>query len=487
MAAAPFRLAATGDAILTHGVSRSEGDRPRFDALADVLREADAALAQLEPALVGDDARHGSLRRVTDQYQYLAPFPGAIMGTDPRVLDDLTAMGVNLFSVASNHALDFGREGLRSTLDALRGRELTFAGVGRNLAEARSPAYLETAAGRVGLVDATTSVPPGGEAGVDTAAFDGGCGVNPLHVEWTYRVPPEALAQLRDVADRAGIERVKGEWLRRERSDWDRDGAFSFMHMRFAEATDGRPPGIYQSLHCGDRRAVLTRIDEAAARADWVVAALHAHQSRDGNRNTSDPPAFLESFARRCVEAGAHAVVVTGPHTLRGVEIHEGRPVFYSLGNFGFHEETIHRVPDAPDADATSTVPDVRGDDAAVGDGSADGGASGEASDEFDGGGPAAAGDVSDPSGEAEADASHDVDNWRSVVPACEFGADGTLDELVCYPCTLRPAADGPHRGTPVLATGEEARAILRTLARRSEQFGTTVRLADGVGVVDGV
>ncbi|WP_166035510.1 CapA family protein [Halorussus pelagicus] len=447
-----FTFAATGDAIIAHSALRFEDESERFDALLDVFRGADAAVTQVEPVLVDEGCRHASIRQVTDQYQYLAPFPGAIMGTEPSVLDELTEMGLNLFTAASNHALDFGRDGLETTLSAMRERELTFAGIGRDLADAREPAYLETEAGRVGLIDASTSVPPGGEAGVSTAEFDGECGINPLHVEWTYRVTPEQLDRLRAIAEETGIERVKCEWLRRENSDWASDDAFYFMQMRFAPATEQRPPGIYQSVHRRDREALLDQVGNADASADWVVMALHSHQAESGNRNTSETPTFLQRFARECVDAGADAVVVTGPHTLRGIELYGGRPICYSLGNLFFQEETIYRIPDIVGENAASTVPDVRGDDA---------------------------------SEEADTDVDHDADNWMSVVPACEFDKDGALDRVTLYPCTLQPGAEPPRRGTPVLATGERANSILRTVARRSEPFGTSVRIDGDVGVIE--
>jgi hypothetical protein len=34
------------------------------------------------------------------------------------------------------------------------------------------------------------------------------------------------------------------------------------------------------------------------------------------------------------LDAGADAVVGHGPHVLRGVEFYQGKPIFYSLGNF---------------------------------------------------------------------------------------------------------------------------------------------------------
>lgn len=446
-----FTLAATGDAIIDPSVRAFDGE-DRFDDLLAVLRESDAAVAHLETVVIDGDCRHASLRQATDRYQYLAPFPGAIMGTEPAAVDDLSALGIDLVTAASNHALDFGQDGLARTVAALADRDLPVAGIGESLTAAREPVYADTPAGTVGLVHATTSVPPGGEAGVSGPTFDGVAGVNPLGVEWTYRIPSEQLDQLRAIAETAGIEGVKGAWLRRENPDWDRDEAFYFMHMRFAAATDKQPPGIYQSVAEQDRQAVLRNVERAAAEADRAVAALHAHQSAGGDRNTPDPPAFLEGFARECVDAGADAVVVTGPHTLRGIEVYRERPIYYSLGNFCFHESTVSRIPEEPGAGAQSAVPDVRTDQREV---------------------------------TEDGDVDHGADNWRSVVPVAEFADGGGLTELTLYPCTLQPDAEPPRRGTPNLATGDRARTIIETVADRSAAYGTTVTVDGTVGTVE--
>lgn len=447
-----FVFAATGDAIISRQFLQYEDQHNQFDELLNVLRDANASVTQVEPVLIEEDCRHASLRQVTDQYQYLGPFPGAIMGTIPAVLDELMDMGLNLFTAASNHALDFGQDGLRTTLAAMRERELTFAGIGGDLADAREPAYLGTDAGRVGLIDASTSVPPGGEAGVSTSRFDSECGINPLHVEWTYRIPSEQLDQLRVIAEQVGIEDVKNEWLRRENSDWKTDDAYYFMQMRFAPASDERPPGIYQSLHQRDSQAILSQVETANENADWVVIGLHSHQARDGNRNTSETPRFLQQYARNCIDAGGDAVVVTGPHTTRGIEIYQQRPICYSLGNFFFQEQTIYRVPATTGRDQGSTVPDVRG----------------EAE-----------------SAEDESDVDHDADNWQSIVPECVFDEDGELNRLTLYPCTLQPDLEPPRQGMPVRATGEQATEILQKVADRSEQFDTPIRIRDGLGIIN--
>jgi hypothetical protein len=46
------------------------------------------------------------------------------------------------------------------------------------------------------------------------------------------------------------------------------------------------------------------------------------------------------------IDAGADVFVGHGPHVLRGIEIYKGKPIFYSLSNFIFQNETVLRMPE---------------------------------------------------------------------------------------------------------------------------------------------
>ena len=48
---------------------------------------------------------------------------------------------------------------------------------------------------------------------------------------------------------------------------------------------------------------------------------------------------------KKCIDAGATTYIIHGPHQLRGIDIYKGRPIFYSLGNFIFQNETIDPMP----------------------------------------------------------------------------------------------------------------------------------------------
>jgi hypothetical protein len=91
--------------------------------------------------------------------------------------------------------------------------------------------------------------------------------------------------------------------------------------------------------------AARRQVAVAARRAAIVVVFVHA--GAEGARAVHVPhgreTAFGENrgetrrFARAVVDAGADAVLGSGPHVLRGIQCYRGRPVAYSLGNFAGH------------------------------------------------------------------------------------------------------------------------------------------------------
>ena len=58
----------------------------------------------------------------------------------------------------------------------------------------------------------------------------------------------------------------------------------------------------------------------------------------DTNPSVAD---YLEQFAKATIDAGADAFQGTGVHTLRGIEIYKGRPIFYGLGEFFRQMDTV--------------------------------------------------------------------------------------------------------------------------------------------------
>jgi Bacterial capsule synthesis protein PGA_cap len=86
----------------------------------------------------------------------------------------------------------------------------------------------------------------------------------------------------------------------------------------------------------------VTRLVRAAGRrADVVVVFFHGGAEGSGKLHVpfgreyafGEDRGHLRQFARRAVDAGADAVLGSGPHVLRGMQLYRGRLIAYSLGN----------------------------------------------------------------------------------------------------------------------------------------------------------
>ena len=131
LAVRPLRLAAVGDV-------KFDGSDP-WTGADEVLRAADIATANLETAV----SLGGS--PVADK-EYT--FRGS-----PRALHSMASTaGVDVVSLANNHALDYGREAFLDTIRHARAAGLATVGGGGNLAGARRPALVEAGGLRIAFL-----------------------------------------------------------------------------------------------------------------------------------------------------------------------------------------------------------------------------------------------------------------------------------------------------------------------------------------------
>jgi poly-gamma-glutamate capsule biosynthesis protein CapA/YwtB (metallophosphatase superfamily) len=414
----PLTLAATGDSLVTKRVAPSRD--PAFLALANLIRSADVRFTNLEGTL----------------HDYRG-FPQAASGGTyvvgpPAIIEDLKALGFNLYAAANNHMVDWGEGGLLGTMETLDCAGVVYAGIGRHLAEARSPRYLETAAGRVALIATTSTFPPHAPAGEQRADCQGRPGINPLRFEETITVDSAALESLTELAGRLGVDAPRALSVRLGFARPDPEGISTVFGRRFKV---GSPAGVHTSPHAGDLAGHLTWIKDARRQADWVLVSVHAHEMAGAERE--QPAEFIPMFCRAAVDAGADAVLGHGPHLLRGLEIYRGRPIFYSLGNFIFQNEVLLRQPadfyerlGLPQTATPADLFDARG---------------------------ARGGFAADPL------------YWESAVPLCRWDGE-TLEEVRLYPVTLGYGLPRPRRGSPVLASAEHGRAIIERMARLSSE-----------------
>ena len=87
---------------------------------------------------------------------------------------------------------------------------------------------------------------------------------------------------------------------------------------------------------CYDTAAFEQEIAEARQNADLVICCVHW-----GTEYTSKLEDVQKESARRYIDAGADIIVGTHSHCLQGIEYYNGKPIFYSLGNFWFNEKDL--------------------------------------------------------------------------------------------------------------------------------------------------
>lgn len=418
-------FALTGDAIITRRLSPFR--EREFLEMIEVIRRADAAFTNLEV-----------LFHTYDEGYPTVESGGTWMAAEPSLAKELVWAGFDLVSLANNHTMDYGAGGLRSTMDALDAAGLVHAGAGHNLERARAPAYLETAGGRVALISVASTFSAEDRAGRARGDVPGRPGLSPLRYTTTYTVSRASLDALRKVAQEAGI---------RAGGDHDR---LVFLGATFVA---GEPAGVRTAPHPGDLAEIIAAVQDARRQADWVLVTSHSHE---GAASREVPAEFLVTFARAVIDAGADLFVGHGPHVLRGVEIYKGKPVFYSLANFIFQNETVRFLPadfydqyDLPPGATPADAQDARIQRSRTG------------------------GFPGDPA------------YWESVIAEPRF-VDGALQEVRLYPITLGYGKPRPQRGRPLLASPADGRRIIERLANLSAPFGTEVRYlpAENVGVI---
>ena len=151
----PLVLAAVGDVNLGDGVGTAisaHGTRFPWLSVHGVLRRADLALANLECAI----STRGSA------------VPGkefTFRGKPASLRTAARYAGLDVVSVANNHALDFGRLAFHDTLANARRDGISPFGGGRNLAAARRPAIRRVGGLRIAFLGYSDVRPPGFDAG----------------------------------------------------------------------------------------------------------------------------------------------------------------------------------------------------------------------------------------------------------------------------------------------------------------------------------
>ena len=297
-----------------------------FEKIREYISRGDVRFFNLETTVCDDcyPAKHSG---------------GTWLRTDKSVLADLCEFGFNVTTPANNHCMDFSMNGFLQTLENIKEAGFKQSGGGKNLAEAAAPVYIDTREGRAALISCTDSYSPGAEAGEQSRDFPGRPGINPLTLTKTVFVGADDIKRLADIAKKTTLnaytEIVRAEgYLPPKKEDELELGGVKFKVGK---------PGIEYSVAKEDILRIETAIKDARFQADVVLVSIHSHQTEGDSKE--NVPRFLSELAHRFIDAGTHAIIGHGPHLLRRIEIYNGLPIFYSLGDFMLQLENCSSVP----------------------------------------------------------------------------------------------------------------------------------------------
>jgi len=142
-------LTAVGDILLDRGIAKKIEkfgiDYP-FAHVGDELRKADIAFGNLECPLSKDGVK------VTKPFVFRAK---------PEYAECLEKAGLDMLSLANNHALDCGRDGLVETQKHLKARGIRWCGAGATHAAAQVPEVMEVRGLKIAFIGYCDFMPEG--------------------------------------------------------------------------------------------------------------------------------------------------------------------------------------------------------------------------------------------------------------------------------------------------------------------------------------
>jgi poly-gamma-glutamate capsule biosynthesis protein CapA/YwtB (metallophosphatase superfamily) len=436
-----FTVASVGD-VMVKRPAASLTD-PVFQNAFQIIRDADIGFGNMEGNLSDIKTFDGPLR--------------GMMGSK-EVAPSLKALGFDMMNRANNHIFDSDREGMFSTMAQLDGAGIVHAGTGKNLEDARAPAYLDTPKGRVALVGMHT--PHGtsnANASYQTGNIGGRPGLNPLNYTTYFNVTAEQMAALKAIRKAAytAPQGTTNAVRLPDNEPADRVQLFGVWYKV------GQPGTKSFEMDADDLREILRSIRNGKYLSDFEIVTIHAHQGPVIAQQwlfEDLTPEFLVDFAHKAIDSGADMFVGHGPHVLRGVEIYKGKPIFYGMGEFFYEWQHM-------DASLMS------------GSWASSGGRGGR-------GGRGAAVDDN-----AVIDVANAVSatwrpvNFESMIAQSRFDK-GRLVEVRLYP--ISGGWDGPvsQLGIPRMAPPDLGQKILTRVQALSKAFGTTVAIEGNVGVI---
>lgn len=266
--------------ILVGDVNLQHRDNPAdaFRHVLPTLRKADVLFGQLEGPLSPPS---------TDPFFPDIPHKERWSHSDPKMVEGFVAAGFAAMSCASN--VTYPPKAALNSLATLDKMGIKHCGAGHDRQAARQPAILEKGGVRFGFLSYTSVFWPVGHAAGESTP-----GVATVKVHTAYQ------------PDRRALE------------------------------MPGAPPIVLTIPDEDELRAMEDDVRCLHEKTDIVVVSCHWGVS--GSKEVAD---YQRTLGRAAIRAGADIVMGHHPHVLQEIEVYQGRPIFYSMGNFAFDWEKM--------------------------------------------------------------------------------------------------------------------------------------------------
>lgn len=279
-----------------------------FKEVEKVFAKSDYVVANLETPIAGE-----ALGLTRSLFSFNAPV---------EFIEGLESSGVSCVTIANNHSFDRGVEGAIRTVRALEESDLEHVGMSISGA-APKPLYKNVDGESFALLSYTY-------------------GVNQLpqecDVEGQDRV---CIGLLRSQGDRQNPSSVPSKrsflkrLLLRITTKEQRIRLKKRLGLRYYSAY--RDDTFDEQAVKPFLERLSTDIKAAKEKADVVVCCLHM-----GGQFNAEPGKFSEHVVEVSVQAGCDAVIASHPHVAQKAVVIDGKPIFYSLGNFSMFPDSVY-------------------------------------------------------------------------------------------------------------------------------------------------
>lgn len=239
------KLVFTGDVLLT-GYLLTQYDSKGIQGILapDIVEE----MNQADLTMVNEEFPFSNRGTAAEDKQFT-------FRIDPKRVNVLKDLGIDIVTLANNHVLDYGQDALVDTFETLENAQIQYVGAGNNHEEAKQRREFELNGMNIGILAASRVIP----------------------------VPSWAA---------------------------------------------GSSPGVFTTY---DPTNLVAEIKSAKESCDVVIIYVHWGIERD-----EYPQDYQRELAKKYIDAGADIIIGAHPHVLQGIEYYNGKPIFYSLGNFIF-------------------------------------------------------------------------------------------------------------------------------------------------------